>query len=373
MRNLFISLAFFIQAFVFSLDAPAQQTFADMIAEVKPSVVSILTFDGRGKALARGTGFCVGIDSIVTNRHVIKGSASIQVLAGNGIKYKVIEPASLDDKADLALLKTEKLPLSIIPLAMSDSPIRQGDRVLVIGSPLGLQGSVTDGIVSAFRSTDGLGDLVQISAPISPGSSGSPVVNARGEVVGVATLNLPGGQNLNFAIPVARVLAKWKDIPGMRVMASSTRTETVQDLTTDEFNERRETEAAFERRVLANFGSRWLWYGTDVHKCMFFYDPNSIIADTRMFNRRSVWIRQACFRSASIFRTNLEINRALGERNVAYGQDKLEVYCDDRKVSIELVSYFDDKGKELTSTRIGYLAEITPNSTMENLLKKVCK
>jgi hypothetical protein len=95
---------------------------------------------------------------------------------------------------------------------LANSSPREGDKIIVVGNPLGLEGSISDGIVSAFRTTRDLGKLIQITAPISPGSIGSPVINTNGEVIGVATLNLEGGQNLNFAISSERLISLWKNI-----------------------------------------------------------------------------------------------------------------------------------------------------------------
>jgi S1-C subfamily serine protease len=91
------------------------------------------------------------------------------------------------------------------PLPVSPAPPRVGEKVVVIGTPLGLAQTVSDGIVSAIREVPGFGKIIQMTAPISPGSSGSPVLNMKGEVVGVVTFLLVAGQNLNFAIPGDRI------------------------------------------------------------------------------------------------------------------------------------------------------------------------
>ncbi len=91
------------------------------------------------------------------------------------------------------------------PLSISPTLPETGERVIVIGTPLGLEKTVSDGIVSAVRDVAGFGKIIQVTAPISPGSSGSPVVNMKGEVIGVATFFVVAGQNLNFAIPVERI------------------------------------------------------------------------------------------------------------------------------------------------------------------------
>ena len=111
--------------------------------------------------------------------------------------------------SDLSLLETSADTSGIAPLVLSPSRPREGEKIVVIGNPLGLSGSVSDGIVAAHRALDGE-RLIQITAPISPGSSGSPVLNNLGQVVGVATLNVAGGQSLNFAIPSGQIVSLWE-------------------------------------------------------------------------------------------------------------------------------------------------------------------
>ena len=97
---------------------------------------------------------------------------------------------------DLALLKFSATDVAYLELGSSAKAV-EGQRVLVIGNPEGLQGTVSDGIISAFREDR---NLIQITAPVSPGSSGSPVLDESGQVIGMATLVYREGQNLNFAI-----------------------------------------------------------------------------------------------------------------------------------------------------------------------------
>ena len=100
-------------------------------------------------------------------------------------------------------VKLQKPSLNYLKIA--ESPPDVGEKIVVVGSPFGLDQTVTDGVISGFRQIDDL-KIIQISAPISPGSSGGPVVNLKGEVIGVATFYLRGGQNLNFAIPASKIL-----------------------------------------------------------------------------------------------------------------------------------------------------------------------
>ena len=107
---------------------------------------------------------------------------------------------------DLAIFVPETPPAKSLRIADGAGP-SEGERVAVIGNPLGFDGTISDGIVSANRTDKNGVDLIQITAPISHGSSGSPVVNSHGEVLGIATMIFSGGQNLNFAVS-AREIAK---------------------------------------------------------------------------------------------------------------------------------------------------------------------
>jgi tetratricopeptide (TPR) repeat protein len=110
-----------------------------------------------------------------------------------------------DPEGDLARISVDIPAEKVIPLPVSPAAPRVGEKVVVIGSPLGLDQTVSDGIVSAIREIPKFGKIIQMTAPISPGSSGSPVLNMKGEVIGVATFLLLAGQNLNFSVPGERI------------------------------------------------------------------------------------------------------------------------------------------------------------------------
>lgn len=181
----------------------------DLVRRIKPSAVAIETFDARGEKLSRGSGFFVGQDRVVTNRHVIEGAYRAEIHTTTGGVYQVKGVLAVDAEGDVALLKVE-VPAGMLPpplaLVHTSSP-QEGESVVVIGNPFGLEGSVTNGIVSAVRDIPNFGRIIQITAPISPGSSGSPVVNMQGQVIGVATLQITGGQSINFAVPSERIAA----------------------------------------------------------------------------------------------------------------------------------------------------------------------
>ena len=112
---------------------------------------------------------------------------------------------AVDAEGDIALLKIDPPTPQVRPLPLDKTSPQEGESVVVIGNPLGLEGSVTNGIVSAVRDIPTFGRIIQITAPISSGSSGSPVVNMQGQVIGIATLQVTGGQSVNFAIPSERI------------------------------------------------------------------------------------------------------------------------------------------------------------------------
>jgi len=146
-----------------------------------------------------GSGFFVGINLIVTNYHVIEDAHEVFCYTNNSsIKYKIEGYLAVDKSADLILLKVAGLDRTAIK--QSTSSVSPGQKIYVIGSPKGLPASISDGIVSGLRDFEGH-NLIQITAPISPGSSGGPVLNSNGELVGVSVGQYEDGQNLNFAIP----------------------------------------------------------------------------------------------------------------------------------------------------------------------------
>jgi tetratricopeptide (TPR) repeat protein len=183
----------------------SQDELPDLVRRIKPSAVAIETFDARGEKLSRGSGFFIDKDRVVTNRHVIEGAYRAEVHLNSGNNFAVKSVVAVDAEADIALLKVDAPPNQVRSLSLDRTSPQEGESVVVIGNPFGLEGSVTNGIVSAVRDIPGFGRIIQITAPISPGSSGSPVVNMQGQVIGVATLQITGGQSVNFAIPSERI------------------------------------------------------------------------------------------------------------------------------------------------------------------------
>jgi S1-C subfamily serine protease len=185
----------------------AQETLPALVKRVKPSVVAIATYDATGEALMTGSGFFLAPGQVVTNLHVIRGAAraEIKTLDGKGKVYPVSGALAIDEEGDLALLGVD-MPLDRVRSTelARDLP-DEGEAIFVIGNPLKLEGSVSDGIVSAVREVPNSYRIIQITAPISHGNSGSPVFNLRGQVLGVVTVKVTNGQNINLAIAAGRV------------------------------------------------------------------------------------------------------------------------------------------------------------------------
>jgi Flp pilus assembly protein TadD len=182
------------------------ESLPELIRRVKPSVVSVITYNSKGEVALTGSGFFVRPGQVLTNLHVIEGAHHVEIRTfdGKGKTYAVAGLASVDEDGDLAVLSVEMPTERASVVEMSATIPEEGERIFVIGNPLRLEGSVADGIVSAVREVPSLGRIVQITAPISHGNSGSPVFNMKGQVVGIVTIRVMNGQNINLALGASR-------------------------------------------------------------------------------------------------------------------------------------------------------------------------
>jgi hypothetical protein len=207
---------------------------------VDPAVVTVMAYDTD--VVSQGTGFFIdGEGTLITNLHVVRGASFALGMQDGQTLFVLGDILAYDEDADLIALRARTHPLVFQDPRQSPDPVYvdyqqqrfgiptgsmgpedefeknpswlrlaqrgagRGDRLFVVGSPLGLEHSVSEGIVSGVRELVPFGNVMQISAAISPGSSGSPVVNDNGEVVGVATATRIDGQSVNFAVPVDRL------------------------------------------------------------------------------------------------------------------------------------------------------------------------
>jgi len=176
---------------------PAPAAAGIDIPVARKAVVTIQALDASGQLMASGTGFFVTEGYVVTAAHVLEDAAGCRIEMSDGQQQRC-SVAAADTAKDVAMLMVSGRPPVTLRWGASES-MKDGDDVTVISNPLGqLPGTVSRGIISASRVVNGT-KLLQISAPISHGSSGAPVLNARGQVVGIVRSTIEAGQSLNFA------------------------------------------------------------------------------------------------------------------------------------------------------------------------------
>lgn len=192
-----------------------QMDLEKLASMVAPCVFLIEVKDAAGNLVATGTGFAVSADGLVaTNYHVIENGKAFSLVTAQGAKFDRVRIVAANPEADLAIIRIDAKGLPFLTLAAT-SNVPVGKRVAVYGSPVGLSGTLSEGIISASprnlseNRQDELipnhGVLLQTTAPVSSGSSGSPLFDAEGKVIGVITMMMQGPdnpQNLNFAVPV---------------------------------------------------------------------------------------------------------------------------------------------------------------------------
>lgn len=167
------------------------------------NTVTIITKDKNGREIGSGSGFVINKDGFVaTNYHVVEGAYFAELIIGNKT-YKSIFLIDANQKYDIALLKIADPLTNFYGVFIGDSDrVITGEEIVAMGSPLGLENTVSSGIISAIRDIKNI-KLFQITAPISPGSSGGPIFNRKGEVIGITTIaSFWLAQNVNFAIPI---------------------------------------------------------------------------------------------------------------------------------------------------------------------------
>jgi S1-C subfamily serine protease len=197
--------------------APRSLSTSDIAAAATAATVTIVTFGPHGDTLGQGSGFLVRASGvIVTNWHVMAGATQAVVILPNGERFDRVHALDGDEAGDVALIKVPGYGLATLTSTGTTPAV--GSRVVAIGSPRGLARTVSEGIVSARRIIDGR-ELVQVSAPISPGSSGGPVLDNTGRVFAIATSQISDGQQLNFAVPVRYALGLIPEVPRTRTLA----------------------------------------------------------------------------------------------------------------------------------------------------------
>ena len=200
-----IILVFF--TFLFCENLHSQPLSAEQIYEkVKDAVVVILAYDYSNELAAQGSGVVLNDKGyVVTNYHVLSGNERLEIMHGEEI-IPYVDIIGIEVEKDILILKIDEKKFPAIKIGNIKN-LKVGQRVYAIGSPMGFENTISEGIISGLRSYDDANkNYIQITASISSGSSGGAVVNDKGELIGISTLTVKDGQNLNFAIPIQDVL-----------------------------------------------------------------------------------------------------------------------------------------------------------------------
>ena len=180
-----------------SISSNATEEISELVKRLSPYVVTLATYDANGNFIEQGSGFLVSKMDIITCYHVIDSAIFVKATLSTGEVWDLQGIIHKDEESDLVELSGVYSDLA--PLILSDS-VEAGQHIIVIGSPFGLSGAVSNGIISRISDR-----FLQITAPVSPGSSGSPVFNLQGELVGVVKAHRTIGQLLNYATPAAKI------------------------------------------------------------------------------------------------------------------------------------------------------------------------
>ena len=207
------SLVIIVILISFILFIPSQ---SNLYTDVHQSVVAILANNSKNITISQGTGFFIDKNGdVITNLHVINGSSDICVITADKHTYSVKNVLAKNISSDLVCLSVNISSQLVHPIELNIAQPEIGDPVFVVGYPEGpgkLEQSMTFGIVSSVQTLPEYGDVIKIDAAISPGTSGSPLVNENGDTIGVATFGYIKGQNQNFAVSGNQVLRLIQDI-----------------------------------------------------------------------------------------------------------------------------------------------------------------
>ena len=207
-----------------TVETSQNDDFIQRVTKQMAAVGTVYTFGRSGVAIGQGSAFVLSADGLAaTNVHVLEGAFRADCRLGDGRLFHVLAVQGFNAAQDVAVFQLGRkigdrfeLPSALAAVRLgSSSAIKLGDRVATISSPKGLSNTVSDGLVSSIRQ-EGERRLIQTTAPISSGSSGAPLFNTKGEVIGLTTLQMREGQNLNFAVPIENVsdlLQSRADIP----------------------------------------------------------------------------------------------------------------------------------------------------------------
>ena len=321
------------------------------------SVVIINSLDSDGDVISQGSGFCIAEGVFVTNYHVVEGAARLQIETEDDKKYEVEGIISADILSDLVLIKTKTNPnLPVLKLGF-DKPKAKGQQIVTIGSPEGLKNTVSEGIISGYRNSTGV-ELIQITAPITHGSSGSPLFDMVGDVIGINTSGLDAG-NLNFAVSINHINDWYKRISGLPFSSIPTigkenYTRDPQLSDTEIINALNLVSKAFNSENSAEYMNLF-YYMNDTMKTA---DLNAVLAIFKQYD-----IEMKIENPRIIKKT---INETLVRTTISYSEKNQDIYYTDNK--IEALFYLKRIGAQwkiykIDTEKVTFTEGVYPNST----------
>ena len=195
-------LKYFGLFFTLVLFATCKKDIKEIINVSEKASFIIYTYDEYGCPSGSASGFFISKEGIgITNYHALDGATKAVIITLDSSKYEIDKILGSDSKKDIIkfqIKNTKQKTFSTLEFSTKDAT--KGDRIYCISNPLALQNTLTEGIISAVRKDKQRGNVIQFSAPISPGSSGGAILNEDGKVIAVATYSKKGGQNLNFGV-----------------------------------------------------------------------------------------------------------------------------------------------------------------------------
>ena len=191
---------------VLAAPAKAQESGLKLVNKVQPSIVLIVTYDRMGKLLNQGSGFFVARDRVVTSKHLIADALHLRIVLSNGKVFAVKGVEARDEGGDLVLLRVKVGNSQGASLVINEDEPLKGERVYVIGHRGG-GWSVSSGDLLSTYDFKNVGERLRITAQLMPGTSGSPVLNGDGQVIGVAASVFISNEPMYFATPAKRIVA----------------------------------------------------------------------------------------------------------------------------------------------------------------------
>ena len=191
---------------VLAAPAKAQESGLKLVNKVQPSIVLIVTYDRMGKLLNQGSGFFVARDRVVTSKHLIADALHLRIVLSNGKVFAVKGVEARDEGGDLVLLRVKVGNSQGASLVINEDEPLKGERVYVIGHRGG-GWSVSSGDLLSTYDFKNIGERLRITAQLMPGTSGSPVLNGDGQVIGVAASVFISNEPMYFATPAKRIVA----------------------------------------------------------------------------------------------------------------------------------------------------------------------